>query len=60
MVLPEDWSERRDLGLVCAELEQWSQAVTELQAYLAHEPKADDAAALQERLVELQRLARLH
>lgn len=60
MVLPEDWTERRDLGLVCAELEQWSQAAAELQMYLDHEPKADDAAALQDRLVELQRLARLH
>lgn len=60
LLLPEDWAERRDLGLVCAELEQWSQAADALQTYLERQPQAEDASALQERLQELQRLARLH
>lgn len=60
MVLPEDWLERRDRALVCAELEQWTTAAEDLQAYLQHCPGAEDAQALQERLQELQRMARLH
>lgn len=59
-VLPEDWTERRDRALVMAELEQWSAAVEDLDLYLAHEPQAEDAHALTERLGELRRLARLH
>ena len=60
LVLPADWSERRDRALVYAELEQWGEAVEDLQAYLDHCPEAHDALALQERLRELQRMARLH
>lgn len=59
-VLPQDWSERRDRALVMAELEQWGAAADELDLYLSHEPQADDAPALGERLAELRRLARLH
>ena len=60
MVLPDDWVERRDLGLVHAELEQWALAATEIETYLRHAPQAEDAEALKERLQELRRLARLH
>ena len=59
-VVPQDWSERRDRALVMAELEQWAAAVEELDLYLSHEPHADDAQALTERLAELRRLAQLH
>ncbi len=60
MVLPEDWHERRDRALVCAELEQWATAAEDLQTYLEQCPGAEDAPALRERLQELQRMARLH
>jgi len=60
LVLPKDWSERRDLALVEAELEHWVEAAQGLQAYLQECPQAQDAPALQERLRELRRLARLH
>ncbi|NBQ90298.1 MAG: transglutaminase [Betaproteobacteria bacterium] len=60
MVLPHDWSERRDRALVNAELEQWAQAAEELKSYLQECPQAEDAPALRERLQELQRMARLH
>ncbi len=60
LLLPGDWSERRDRALVCAELEQWAPAIEDLQAYLQECPGAEDAPALQERLAELRRLARLH
>jgi len=60
MVVPEDWSERRDLALVYAELEQWAQAAEALARYLQECPQAEDAHALRDRLQELQRMARLH
>lgn len=60
LVLPQDWSERRDLALVQAEMELWVEAAEGLQAYLRECPQADDAPALQERLQELRRMARLH
>lgn len=60
LVVPGDWAERRDRGLVCAELEQWTSATEDLQLYLQHCPEADDAQALQERLVEIRRLSSLH
>ncbi|MBM3388611.1 MAG: tetratricopeptide repeat protein [Betaproteobacteria bacterium] len=60
LVVPEDWSERRDLALVYAELEQWAQAAEALARYLQECPQAEDAHALRDRLQELQRMARLH
>jgi len=60
LVLPQEWSERRDRALVHAELEQWTQAAEELQIYLRACPQAEDAQALRERLQELQRMAGLH
>ena len=53
VLLPQAWEERRDRGLVCAELNQRDAAVADLQAYLDRRPDADDAHAIGERLAEL-------
>lgn len=50
ILLPQDWQERRDRGLVLAQLGDSLQAADDLRAYLRHCPDADDAAALGERL----------
>ncbi len=50
---PEAWSERRDRGLVHAELGHAGQALADLQAYLDAEPLAADQSALQARIKEL-------
>ena len=52
ILLPEAWDERRDRGLVLAELGRFDGAANDLAAYLDHCPDAEDAAALQDRLVE--------
>jgi regulator of sirC expression with transglutaminase-like and TPR domain len=54
---PEAWSERRDRGLVHAELGHAGQALADLQAYLDAEPLAADQSALQARIKELARAA---
>ena len=53
VLLPQAWDERRDRGLVRAELGQDEAAALDLQAYLQHQPDADDAPALRERLRSL-------
>ena len=53
LLLPEAWEERRDRGLVLAELGEHGAAADDLQAYLEHRPEADDARALHVRLTEL-------
>jgi regulator of sirC expression with transglutaminase-like and TPR domain len=53
VLLPEVWEERRDRGLVLAELGHRKAAVADLKAYLEQRPEADDAHALAERLAEL-------
>jgi regulator of sirC expression with transglutaminase-like and TPR domain len=53
ILLPDVWEERRDRGLVLAELGQRDAAVADLKAYLEHRPDAEDAHALAERLVEM-------
>ena len=53
VLLPQAWDERRDRGLVRAELGQDDAAALDLQAYLQHQPDADDAASLRERLRSL-------
>ena len=53
VLLPQAWDERRDRGLVHAELGDHEAAVLDLQAYLQHQPDADDAAPLRERLRDL-------
>ena len=53
LLWPEAWSERRDRGLVHAELGHAGQALADLQAYLDAEPLAADQSALQARIKEL-------
>ncbi len=53
VLLPQAWEERRDRGLVWAELNDRDAAVADLQAYLDRRPDADDAHAIGERLAEL-------
>lgn len=53
ILLPHAWEERRDRGLVLAELGQPAQAVDDLEQYLAHRPEADDHAAIAARAAEL-------
>jgi regulator of sirC expression with transglutaminase-like and TPR domain len=53
-LLPQAWEEVRDRGLVHAELGVTENAVADLQLYLQHHPDANDAAALRERIFELQ------
>jgi len=50
---PESWAERRDRGLVYAELGNAGQALSDLQAYLDAEPLAADQGALQARIKEI-------
>ena len=53
VLLPHDMGERRDRGLVHAELGHAGQALSDLQAYLAAEPLAADHAALEARMKEI-------
>lgn len=53
VLLPEVWMERRDRGLVHAELGNTQDALYDLRVYLGAEPSAHDHAALQVRLSEL-------
>jgi regulator of sirC expression with transglutaminase-like and TPR domain len=63
VLLPQAWEERRDLGLVRAELGDRDAALADLQTYLLHRPDADDARAIGARVADLRRAAgtpRLH
>lgn len=62
LLLPTEWDERRDRGLAQAELGRWDAAVDDLDAYLAHSPRAHDRSAIAERAAELraQGRPRLH
>jgi regulator of sirC expression with transglutaminase-like and TPR domain len=62
VLLPQAWDERRDRGLVWAELDDRLAAADDLQAYLDHRPDADDARAIAQRLAELRSAgpSRLH
>ena len=53
VLLPDDWEERRDLGLVRAELGDARGALDDLRAYLAHSPGAPDFRAIRDRADEL-------
>ena len=53
VLLPQAWEERRDRGLVRAELDERHAAVEDLLAYLEHRPDADDAQAIAQRLDDL-------
>jgi regulator of sirC expression with transglutaminase-like and TPR domain len=58
LLLPDDWDERRDRGLVRAELGDAEGAVQDLSVYLEHCPGADDARAIDERIGELRAAGR--
>jgi regulator of sirC expression with transglutaminase-like and TPR domain len=58
LLLPDDWEERRDRGLVRAELGDAEGALQDLSAYLEHCPGADDARAIDERIGELRAAGR--
>ena len=62
ILLPEAWEERRDRGLVAAELGAVDSAVADLTFYLERAREAHDRHAIVERLVELGRgdPSRLH
>lgn len=53
VLLPEGWSERRDRGLVLAELGRKHEALQDLQMYLQAEPLAPDHDALRNRIREI-------
>jgi regulator of sirC expression with transglutaminase-like and TPR domain len=53
VLLPEDMRERRDRGLVHAELGHAGQALSDLQAYLEAEPLAPDHGALSARMQDI-------
>lgn len=53
VLLPQDMHERRDRGLVHAELGNAGQALSDLQAYLEAEPLAADHGALAARVKEI-------
>jgi regulator of sirC expression with transglutaminase-like and TPR domain len=59
ILLPQAWEERRDRGLLRAQLGQAPLAADDLAQYLAQCPDAADAAALRERLRALNQ-PRLH
>lgn len=53
VLMPKDWTERRDRGLVHAELGHVHEALRDLQAYLEAEPLAADRSALRARMDDL-------
>lgn len=55
LLLPDDWSERRDRGLAWAEHGYPAQAVPDLEAYLTHADDPMDADAIGHRIRELRR-----
>jgi regulator of sirC expression with transglutaminase-like and TPR domain len=62
VLLPRVWEERRDRGLVCAELSLVDGAARDLAAYLEHVPAAPDRALVEAQLLALGRgdASRLH
>ena len=62
VLLPRAWEERRDRGLVCAELGLIEPATRDLAAYLEHLPDAPDRARVEAQLLALGRgdASRLH
>ena len=56
VLLPEAWDERRDRGLVHAELGHVHEALQDLRQYLEAVPAAPDSAALRNRVSELSAL----
>ena len=62
VLLPQAWDERRDRGLVYAELGHAQAAASDLAEYLAHAGDAQDSAAIALRLAQLRHgnVPRLH
>lgn len=58
VLLPDDWSERRDRGLLRADLGATFEAAEDLASYLDHCPEAADRRALAERLQALRAAGR--
>ena len=58
ILLPDDWDERRDRGLVRAELGDDDGAVQDLAAYVEHSPGANDVRAINDRIGELRAAGR--
>ncbi len=56
VLLPEFWSERRDRGLVHAELGHVHEALQDLRLYLEAVPSGPDTLALRNRVIELSEL----
>jgi regulator of sirC expression with transglutaminase-like and TPR domain len=56
VLLPEVWTERRDRGLVHAELGHVHEALEDLRVYLDAEPSAPDTLALKNRVTALSAL----
>ncbi len=56
VLLPEFWSERRDRGLVHAELGHVHEALQDLRLYLVAVPSGPDTLALRNRVIELSEL----
>lgn len=55
VLLPQAWPEYRDRGLAHAELGHTDQAVSDLEAYLAHVEEGQDIDAISARVSELRR-----
>jgi len=55
VLLPREWAEQRDRGLVLAEQGQTVHAVQDLENYVANVPDAHDVPAIAQRIAELQR-----
>ncbi len=53
VLLPDTWTERRDRGLVHAELGHAHEALHDLRCYLEAVPEGPDALALRNRVIEL-------
>jgi regulator of sirC expression with transglutaminase-like and TPR domain len=53
VLLPKAWDERRDRGLLEAELGLEAEAAVDLEGYLAHAPDAPDRALVSDRLAAL-------
>ena len=58
VLLPTAWEERRDRGLALAELARFPEALADLDAYLDHDPNADDHVAVRHRAGELRQAGR--
>ena len=51
---PHDLEERRDRGMLLAQLNRFNEAITEAQTYLNLSPEASDAEAVREQLKKMQ------